>query len=85
VGERELFAVERVTGNIDDVGSLIAPQRDRGEQKPLVIEFRDKPPSGVATSGTAQPEVAAYVDTARSDADDAMAEISKALGSGANR
>jgi len=26
-----------------------------------------------------------YVSTARSDADDAMAEISKALGSGTNR
>ena len=75
-----------LVGDVLDRFAIAVSDYTKGEQKPLVIELRDKPQSGVATSGTAQPEAAArYVDTARSDANNAMAEVSKALRSGPNR
>jgi hypothetical protein len=75
-----------LVGDVLDRFAIAVSDYTKGEQKPLVIELRDKPQSGVATSGTAQPQAAVrYVDTARSDADNAMAEISKALGSGPDR
>ena len=75
-----------MVGDVLDQFAVAVSDYTKGEQKPLVIELRDKPQPGVAGNGAAQPEAAArYVSTARSDADDAVAEISKALGSGANR
>jgi hypothetical protein len=75
-----------LVGDVLDQFAVAVSDYTKGEQKPLVIELRDKPRLRLAGSDAAQPEAAVrYVSTARSDADDAMAEISKALGSGTNR
>ena len=58
----------------------------KGEQKPLVIELRAKPALGAVAGDAERPEAAArYVPTSRTSGDDAMAQISKALGSAADR
>ncbi len=59
-----------------------------GKEKPLVIELRAKSAAKTAAGDSERlgPEAAArYVPTSRSNGDDAMAQISKALGSGAGR
>jgi hypothetical protein len=60
----------------------------KGKEKPLVIELRAKSAARAAAGDSERlgPEAAArYVPTSRSNDDDAMAQISKALGSGAGR
>jgi hypothetical protein len=75
-----------LVGDVLDQFAVAVSDYTKGEQKPLVIELRGKPEPGVAGRDAARPEAAArYVSTARSDGDDAMAQISKALGSGPGR
>jgi hypothetical protein len=75
-----------LVGDVLDQFAVAVSDYTKGEQKPLVIELRDKPEAGVAGRRAAQPEAAArYVSTARSDGDDAMAQPSNAPGSAAHR
>jgi hypothetical protein len=75
-----------LVGNVLDQFALAVSDYTQGQEKPLVIELKARPPAGAAAGDGAKPEAAArYVSTARSDGGDAMAEISKAVGSGAAR
>jgi hypothetical protein len=75
-----------LVGDVLDQFAVAVSDYAGGEQKPLVIELQAKPAPGTLTGDAERREAAArYVPTSRSNGDDALAQISKALGSAAER
>jgi hypothetical protein len=73
-----------LVGDVLDQFAVAVSDYTKGEQKPLVLELKARSAAG-ASAGDKPEAAARYVSTSRSGGNDAMAEFSKALGSGANR
>jgi hypothetical protein len=76
----------QLIGDVLDQFAVAVSDYTKGEEKPLVIELRAKPAADAANGDGARPQAAArYVTTNRTDSDQAMAEIVKAVGSEGGR